>query len=149
MRKTHVVLHHSATKDTGSVSWGAIRKWHIVENGYLDIGYHLGIEEIDGVYEVLLGRPFDADGAHAPQRSMNRVGLGVMFCGDFNKTIPRTEMLQYAAARLRPIMSALGIPADREHVLAHGDVAPYKSLGSEFPCPGRNFNMVEFIGLLR
>jgi len=149
MKKTHVVIHHSATKDTDSMSWGAIRKWHIIENGFFDIGYHLGIEEIGKHFEVMLGRPFDADGAHAREQNMNRIGLGVMFCGNFNKTTPSLEMLQYAAARLRPIMQSLGIPADREHVLAHGDVAPHKGLGSEFPCPGRNFNMTEFVALLR
>lgn len=148
MRKTHVVIHHSATLDTGTVSWGAIRRFHMAK-GWVDIGYHIGIEKIGDVYEVLLGRPFDADGAHAYQMGMNRIGLGVVFIGDFNQYEPKAEMLQKAAAHLRPIMAALEIPGDRQHVLAHGDVAPYKSLDSDFPCPGRNFNMREFASLLR
>lgn len=166
MKKTHVVLHHSFTKDSGSVSWGAIRKFHkswryegriipesegrdrlahgeSVMSPWTDIGYHIGVENIDGHYEVLLGRPLDADGAHAYQKNMNRVGLGVLFIGDFDIAPPNTGMLIAMAVHLRPIMELLRIPAQPTRVIGHREVAGYKT------CPGNMFDVGAFIDLLR
>ena len=147
MRKTHVVLHHSATKDTGTLSWPAIRFFHVGVKGWLDIGYHIGIEwhgdKDDGHYEVMLGRPLDADGAHCPQGDMNRHAIGVCFVGDYDLYAPPVEMLQCAAKHLRPIMDALGIPADMDHVHAHRHFNPDKT------CPGAQFSTRQLLDLLR
>jgi len=53
MKPILIINHHSLTKDSGSVSWGAIRKWHMgliggEDNYYtnhpmIDIGYHFGL----------------------------------------------------------------------------------------------------------
>lgn len=142
MKKTHVVIHHSATKDTGTVSWGAIRKYHVEVNGWSDIGYHLGVELVGEHYEMMLGRDFDANGAHCYQGGMNVKGLGVCFVGDFDAAPPANEMLVFAARHLRRIMHDLGIPADLAHVLRHGDLAPKT-------CPGKLFPFAAFLALLQ
>jgi len=142
MKKSHVVLHHSLTKDSGTVSWGAIRRFHVETQGWTDIGYHLGIEDVGGRYEVLLGRPLGADGAHAYQGGMNRIGLGVLFVGNFDEAPPPQEMLILAARHLRDLVEVLGIPIDRSHVIGHREVAAYKS------CPGRMFDLEHFVRLL-
>lgn len=142
MKKTHILIHHSATADSGSVSWGAIRKYHVETNGWKDVGYHLGVELVGEHYEVMLGRAFDEDGAHCYQDGMNVKSLGVCFVGEFDVVPPPPEMLVYAARRLRSIMHDLGIPADTEHVQMHRQHAPKT-------CPGTAFPFAAFLSLLQ
>ena len=142
MKKTHVVVHHSATADSGSVSWGAIRRYHIETNGWKDIGYHLGVELVGDHYEVMLGRGFDENGAHCYQEGMNVKALGVCFVGNYDLAPPPNEMLVFAAYQLRRIMKDLGIPADVGHVHKHSDFAPKT-------CPGALFPFAAFLGLLK
>lgn len=143
MRKTHIVLHHSLTADSGTVSWGAIRKYHVETNGWVDVGYQLAVELVGDHYEVMLGRAIDEDGAHCYQDLMNRIGLGVCFVGNFDLAPPPAAMLKYAARHLRSIMGNLGIPADEAHVRMHRQHATYKT------CPGTKFPYSEFLRMLR
>ena len=146
MNKTHVVIHHSATADSGTVSWNAIRRYH-KSLGWRDIGYHLGIELItDGAgqshYEALLGRPILDDGAHCYQWGMNKVGLGVVFVGDYDAAPPPEEMLLFAAPHVKSIMDVFNIPANRHYVLGHREFAPKT-------CPGKHFDLDKFARMLR
>lgn len=143
MKKTHVMLHHSLTADSGTVSWGAIRRYHVETNHFRDIGYHIGSELVGDYYETFLGRALDEDGAHCYQDLMNRRALGVMFCGNFDLAPPPWQMLRSCARQLRSIMGDLGIPADEAHVRRHGQHATYKT------CPGTHFPYAAFLNMLR
>jgi len=143
MNKTHVVIHHSLTADTSTVSWDAIRRYHMEQLGWSDIGYHLGIELVGTRYEVLMGRPLDANGAHCKEARMNIIGLGVCFIGNFDLAPPPPAMLHEGAKHLSAIMRTLSIPIDRAHVHPHTEFAPYKT------CPGTQFPLDSFIALLR
>ncbi len=143
--KESIVIHHSLTKDSGSVSWNAIRRYHVNTLGWSDIGYHAGIEWVidaagEGHYEVLLGRPLDVAGAHA--KGLNSKGVGFVFMGDFDDAPPTDEMLTYAAKHLRWMMDLMNIEASKETVVAHRSVAPWKT------CPGKMFPMSRLIGML-
>ncbi len=141
--KTHLVIHHSATRDDRAVSWGAIRRYHTEVNRWIDIGYQFGVEQVGDYYEVLIGRPLYARAAAAYQRNMNRIGVHVCFVGNFDEAPPPPEMLVAAAPHLADVCEALSIPLDREHVIGHGEVAPPKT------CPGKFFSVDDFVRLLR
>ena len=77
-----IVLHHSATKDTPGVETEGFRRYHIEIKHWKDIGYHWVIEDIDGIYEALMGRPSYMNGSHCPRK--NWTHLGVCFTGNFD-----------------------------------------------------------------
>jgi N-acetylmuramoyl-L-alanine amidase len=77
-----IVLHHSATEDTPGVETEAFRRYHKEIKEWRDIGYHWVIEDVDDIYEVLMGRPAYMSGAHCIGK--NRDHLGVCFTGNFD-----------------------------------------------------------------
>ena len=40
MKPDYILIHSSGTKDSETLSWGAIRQYHIFDNGWIAIGYH-------------------------------------------------------------------------------------------------------------
>lgn len=147
MKKSHIVMHHSATRDTGTASWNAIRRYHVETLGWQDIGYHLGIEWIDdasgaGHYEALLGRDFLTDGAHCYQQRMNKLGLGVVLVGDFDGSLPPSAMLKFSARHVRALADLHDIEIDESHIHPHNEFAPKT-------CPGTQFPWVLFMRMLR
>ena len=140
MTPSKVIIHHSATVDGTTFSWSAIKRYHVQTLGWLDIGYHAGVELVDDDYFTLFGRPWDMDGAHT--QGQNGIALGLCFVGNYDLAPPPNEMLVFAARHLGRIMKDLGIPADVGHVHKHGDFAPKT-------CPGTLFPFAAFLGLLR
>ena len=137
-----ILIHHSLTKDSGTVSWQAIRHYHEKVRRWRAIGYHFGVEEIKSsggtTYEVLAGRPLDWFGAH--ERKVNRTHIGICFVGNYDEVEPPVEMLRVACERIiRPCMKAFSI--HREGIQAHRD---YKDKS----CPGNKFNMNVLFSLL-
>jgi hypothetical protein len=57
-----IVIHCAATKPSMNIGAEEIKKWHVDERGWSDIGYHFVITR-DGTKE--LGRGLDLSGAHA------------------------------------------------------------------------------------
>jgi len=131
MKPEYIIVHHSLTKDSNTVSWGAIRKYHL-SKGWSDIGYHAGIEFIQENIEVLLGRRWDKVGAHCSQDGMNKKSLGLCLIGNFDITVPDILVLDVATDLIRYWMRLFQIPA--ENVLPHRQFATYKT------CPGRKFD---------
>jgi N-acetyl-anhydromuramyl-L-alanine amidase AmpD len=141
MTRTHIIIHHSATVDSKTFSWGAIRTFHIEVNKWQDIGYHFGVELVGEYYEIMIGRSWYAKGAHCPEENMNSLSLGICIVGDFDKEEPPSPQLLKAAHLVQDLRTMFNIPL--ENVKGHRDYNPHKS------CPGSKFDMDFFRELVR
>jgi len=129
MNWRYIMLHHSATQDGATYSWDDIERYHRKVQGWQDIGYHFGVEQIEDSYAVLVGRPLTMPGAHCT--GMNSRAIGVCFVGNYDLQSPPREMLEVAVRRLiGPLMVLFGIPSS--NIIYHRDYAA-KS------CPGKQF----------
>jgi N-acetylmuramoyl-L-alanine amidase len=79
MRKiTEIIVHCAATRPnwmqakTVEEKRDEIRRWHMVDNGWADIGYHYIIDR-DG--QVAPGRPLETQGAHTQGHNANSIGV--------------------------------------------------------------------------
>jgi N-acetylmuramoyl-L-alanine amidase len=128
-----VVIHHSATPDTGTLSWGAIQDYHVNHNGWSDVGYHAGIEQAGDRFLCFFGRPDVLAGAHTV--GQNGRSLGFCFVGNFDEVAPGRSRLIVAARRvLAPWLLRYG--------LGPGDIVPHSQFASK-SCPGKLFSMSE------
>jgi hypothetical protein len=134
IRPTKIILHHSATKDSGTVSWNAIRKYHIEQCKWDDIGYHFGVELINGHYEILVGRTLDTVGAHTSGH--NSDSIGICFVGDFDQVLVPPGQWEAGLKLVRWLTQAYSI--SRANIYGHRNFAPKT-------CPGINFDIGRFI----
>lgn len=135
MHALYIAIHHSISKDEpDGMSWDAIKKYHTEVRGWNDVGYHFGIERIDGEYQMLAGRPLNENGAHV--LGFNHNAIGVLLVGNFNKNLPDEEMLDFAAKHVAGLCVALGLEAQ--------DVKGHKELDTRRSCPGELINMYAF-----
>lgn len=72
----YIAIHCAATKAGQDFDVSDIRKWHVEQNKWADVGYHLVIK-LDGTVQA--GRPLDAIGAHV--KGYNAVSVGVCLIG--------------------------------------------------------------------
>jgi hypothetical protein len=136
---TDIIIHHSATHDDGfKHDWEAIRHFHkswrldgkiiTPEQGkalfdnpdnvgnllmpWREIGYHLGLERVDGGGLVLqYGRPLTMQGAHC--LGMNGCGIGICVVGNFDKETPRDDLYFKLAELCYDLMLAYKIKIDK------------------------------------
>ena|SRR4030042_4064601 len=137
----HIIIHHSLTKDNQTVSWNAIRKYHVETNGWRDIGYHYGIELIGEHYETLVGRMQNEIGAHCKEDSMNNRSLAICVLGNFDLVEVPAVQFALLIRLVRSLQECFRIP--KEFVKRHTDYAPYKS------CPGSKFQWSRFINSIK
>lgn len=137
MRPSKIIVHHSLTEDSGTVSWGAIRNYHVNTKEWRDIGYHAGVEKVQSgrhsYYEVLLGRPWYMPGAHTIGQNDN--SLGICFVGNYDFKSPSEEMLMVGGRLISMWMRIFDIPSSE--IYRHSNFAPHKT------CPGGLFMLTE------
>jgi N-acetylmuramoyl-L-alanine amidase len=75
-----IIWHCAATQEGHDVKIETIRKWHVEDRGWSDIGYHYVIE-LDGT--VKTGRPLIRAGAHV--QNHNAHSIGICYVGGVDK----------------------------------------------------------------
>jgi len=138
IRWTHIVLHHSLTPDSQTVSWNAIRRFHMTDPAYLftDIGYHFGVELIGDYYEVLVGRDLDQVGAHCKEQGMNKKAIAICAIGNYDIISPPPLLWARALRLTHSLQTEFGIPTSQ--VIGH------RETGAPKTCPGKLWDMAEF-----
>ena len=131
-----IIIHHSLTKDSKTVSWGAIRQFH-KSLGWGNVGYHFGIELARNDYEIFVGRTLDKTGIHTANK--NTDSIGICFIGNYDIIEPPLEMLKVSIPLIHWLMNLYDIPIDE--IYGHRHFAN-KS------CPGERFDMDLFKGLV-
>jgi hypothetical protein len=127
MTPNKIIIHHSLTKDSGTVSWGAIRKYHVETNGWADIGYHWGIELINDHYEILMGRPSDHIGAHTIGQNDQAIGICIVGNFDIDPVLP--EIKDQLHILIEWLIGVYKIP--NQKIYGHCEFA-------QKTCPGKN-----------
>ncbi len=130
---TKIILHCSATRDTDAKSWEAIRKYHMNELGWDDIGYHYGLENVDGHIMCYRGRPWWDKGAHCKAEGRNHDSLGVCVVGKFDDEPPTPAVYRATLDVLKTLCAVFWIEA--KNVYGHREFEDNKT------CPGLQWDM--------
>lgn len=133
----NVIIHHSLTKDSKTVSWNAIKDYHTNKLGWLDIGYHFGIELVDDKYQIFTGRPLGTVGAHTKENAMNQKSIGICFIGNYDAEDVPDAMYDTGINLIAGLCEATRCSSDL--IFPHNKFATYKS------CPGTRFDMHRLI----
>ncbi len=140
---TKIIVHHSLTLDSGTVSWGAIRRFHIKTREWKDIGYHVGVELVksgeESYFEALLGRMWDRRGAHC--KGHNRDSLSICFIGNYDVLPPPKKMLEAGAKVIALWLDFF--------CLSINDVYSHHYFDIDKSCPGKLFDMEILKGHIR
>ena len=136
MRKINrIIVHCSFTKASQNFTADDIRRWHVKDNGWSDIGYHAVICR-DGTIEG--GRPDEIMGAHA--RSHNATSLGVCLVG--GQSHAGEAEFNYTFAQLIALKNYL---AEKSSVYGLSDIIGHNEVSSkECPC----FNVTQFVKVM-
>lgn len=127
-----ITIHHEGgPTDFDSTSRAAaarriesIRRFHVVDRGWADIGYHYLIDPAGRIWE---GRPLTLAGAHVRDRNPGNIGICVL--GNFERQRP-------TPAQLTAVL-LLVTSLQREHSIADERVFLHADLG-DTACPGRH-----------
>ena len=123
-----IVIHHSATRDTDSISYNAIRKYHVDTMDWDEIGYHYLIEDTEYGINFFTGRGLQYEGAHTVGRN-DMVGICVV--GNYDKETPTNDHIE-ALVRLLVAQLSMYPHLTKDDIHFHNETSPKT-------CPGLNF----------
>jgi len=114
-----IIVHCTATPEGRNVSVDTIRKWHVEDNGWSDIGYHWVIA-LSGAIEK--GRDESKSGAHAKGHNAN--SIGVVYVGGCDaKMNPKDTRTEGQKESLRCLLEDLKGRYPNAQIIGHRDVS--------------------------
>ena len=124
-----VILHCAATDDSveSKVSVDEVRRWHVQDNGWLDIGYHW-YQTRDGIWHA--GRSEEMTGAHSGAVG-NLNSLGLCYEGTW---LPTEKQIEGLWSMYCSLQSRYGI--NYENWFAHYQYKKSKT------CPGFSIDLL-------
>jgi len=134
-----IIVHCSFTKpregQNPRIGVREIRKWHIEERHWRDIGYHYVIKR-DGTLQ--LGRPLEQQGAHV--KGHNKNSIGICLVGGMDKRTGKAvnDYTDKQWQTLRMVVGGLTLQFPGANVKGHNDFTKSKT------CP--NFDVEEWWG---
>lgn len=127
------IIHHSLTEDNKILKdFSAIKNYHVNVKGWVDIGYHMIIEEVNGVLKAIEGRKPWVNGAHTI--GQNEKSIGICCVGNFDSKTPSEKLYKFTAETIFKYY-VKGYNFGMMPVKRHSDYANYKS------CPGKKFKV--------
>ena len=165
-----IVWHHSLSKDGVVHDWPGICKYHTsfridgnivsavefqrqqslglgrrFEKPWKAVGYHLGIEFVNGEVEVSPGRSWDMAGAHAGLPNNQRFNadyLGFCAIGNFDLSAPPPPIWLAAVKVTRLVQGRFCFPKVR--IIGHREVYIKAGVPVQKSCPGKLWDMDVF-----
>lgn len=113
-----IVIHCSATPPDMDIGADVIRRWHIVDNRWLDIGYHYVIKR-DGTLEY--GREETVIGSHVYGNNYNSIGICLIGGVDENNN-PQNNYTTAQLETLRSLTEYLEKKYPEAQVVLHRDL---------------------------
>jgi len=166
----YIIIHHSATSDSRAKDWESIRRYHMsyrfndkiitkeqydyyiaigksgdLQKPWKDIGYHFGVEYIDGQLKVLEGRSLNESGAHSGipgDTRFNDHGIGICLVGSYDNKEPNEEQINVLIDLVISLIKKFDISIDK--VIGHREVYDLLRKPRMKSCPGSKFNMIDF-----
>ena len=114
-----IIIHCADTPDGRDVKAEEIRRWHIKERGWRDIGYHYVID-LDGTIED--GRPIEEAGAHCTGH--NAKSIGICYVGGCDEKMqPKDTRTDAQKASLLLLLKDLRKRYPKAKIYGHRDFA--------------------------
>ena len=119
----YLVIHCSATRADQEITAEHIRRWHVDDNGWSDIGYHWVIER-DG--KIQHGRHAQSQGAHV--RGHNHESIGICLVGGMAENgDPEDNFTPEQWLVLEMLIEVLQVRYPAARVVGHYYFNPYKT----------------------
>jgi N-acetylmuramoyl-L-alanine amidase len=124
-----LIVHCSATPEGKDFDIDNIRQWHVVDNGWSDVGYHYVIK-LDGTVQE--GRPIEKSGAHT--FGHNKDSIGVCYIGGMDKDMKEWKDTRTVAQE----DSLFNLLMDLKFDFPEAKVFGHRDFTNKKPCPSFN-----------
>ena len=132
-----IIVHHAYLPEDDYTfnEWKGIVRYHIEERDFLDVGYHYGIEYVNGKPTLHIGRKEAVNGAHCI--GMNTKSIGICVVGGYDTKRPHDDILELLVDTIVEIRSRYGKLA----------IEPHNKYADK-SCPGDMFPLDEVIRMV-